>query len=178
MTSAPRGDKTAPPICQTSKRFAALFPLGLKIDLAGIAREEPSLLPALSRPTGTPATIRPRRRAAYTRCSGSGSPARRVGMSCPVCDHLDRARAGRDPDFVAALPGSSVFLADECVGRGARPHPQRGRRADEKVGFSTGWRRPPDSESGGPGHRFPAAAVFRMSARADRDPTGLLAALG
>jgi hypothetical protein len=39
-------------------------------------------------------------------------------MSCPVCDHLDRARAGRDGDFVAALPSSSVFLADEQVDRG------------------------------------------------------------
>ena len=39
-------------------------------------------------------------------------------MPCPACDRLDRARAGRDPDFVAALPASSVFLADEQVYRG------------------------------------------------------------
>ncbi len=34
-------------------------------------------------------------------------------MPCPACDRLDRSRAGRDPDFVAALAESSVFLADE-----------------------------------------------------------------
>jgi diadenosine tetraphosphate (Ap4A) HIT family hydrolase len=39
-------------------------------------------------------------------------------MPCPACDRLDRARAGRDPDFVAALPAASVFLADEQVYRG------------------------------------------------------------
>ncbi len=31
---------------------------------------------------------------------------------------MDRARAGRDPDFVAALPDSMVFLADEQAYRG------------------------------------------------------------
>jgi diadenosine tetraphosphate (Ap4A) HIT family hydrolase len=39
-------------------------------------------------------------------------------MPCPACDRLARARAGRDPDFVATLPTSSVFLADEQVYRG------------------------------------------------------------
>jgi diadenosine tetraphosphate (Ap4A) HIT family hydrolase len=39
-------------------------------------------------------------------------------MSCPACDRLDRARAGRDPDFIAALPDSMVFLADEQAYRG------------------------------------------------------------
>jgi diadenosine tetraphosphate (Ap4A) HIT family hydrolase len=39
-------------------------------------------------------------------------------MSCPVCDRLEHARAGRDPDFVVALAASSVFLADEQVYRG------------------------------------------------------------
>ena len=39
-------------------------------------------------------------------------------MPCPACDRLERARAGRDPDFVAALPEASVFLADEQVYRG------------------------------------------------------------
>jgi diadenosine tetraphosphate (Ap4A) HIT family hydrolase len=39
-------------------------------------------------------------------------------MSCPACDRLERARAGRDPEFVATLPESSVFLADEQVYRG------------------------------------------------------------
>jgi diadenosine tetraphosphate (Ap4A) HIT family hydrolase len=39
-------------------------------------------------------------------------------MPCPACDRLDRARAGRDPDFVTALSASSVFLADEQTYRG------------------------------------------------------------
>jgi len=39
-------------------------------------------------------------------------------MPCPACDRLDRSRAGRDPDFVAALSASSVFLADEQAYRG------------------------------------------------------------
>jgi diadenosine tetraphosphate (Ap4A) HIT family hydrolase len=39
-------------------------------------------------------------------------------MPCPACDRLDRSRAGRDPDFVAALSESRVFLADEQVYRG------------------------------------------------------------
>jgi diadenosine tetraphosphate (Ap4A) HIT family hydrolase len=39
-------------------------------------------------------------------------------MPCPACDRLDRARAGRDPDFVTALSASSVFLADEQAYRG------------------------------------------------------------
>jgi diadenosine tetraphosphate (Ap4A) HIT family hydrolase len=37
-------------------------------------------------------------------------------MPCPACDRIDRAR--RDPDFVAALSESSVFLADEQAYRG------------------------------------------------------------
>ena len=41
-----------------------------------------------------------------------------AAMPCPACDRLERARAGRDPDFVAALPEASVFLADEQVYRG------------------------------------------------------------
>jgi diadenosine tetraphosphate (Ap4A) HIT family hydrolase len=39
-------------------------------------------------------------------------------MSSPACDRLDRARAGRDPEFVATLRASSVFLADEQAYRG------------------------------------------------------------
>jgi len=39
-------------------------------------------------------------------------------MPCPACDRLERARAGRDADFVAGLTASSVFLADEQVYRG------------------------------------------------------------
>ena len=39
-------------------------------------------------------------------------------MPCPACDRLARARAGRDSDFVATLPESSVFLADEQIYRG------------------------------------------------------------
>ena len=39
-------------------------------------------------------------------------------MPCPACDRLDRARAGREPDFVASLRAASVFLADEQVYRG------------------------------------------------------------
>ena|SRR5215813_14073363 len=39
-------------------------------------------------------------------------------MSCPACDRLARGRAGRDPDFVASLTASSVFLADEQAYRG------------------------------------------------------------
>ena len=39
-------------------------------------------------------------------------------MPCAACDRLERGRAGRDPDFVAALSASSVFLADEQVYRG------------------------------------------------------------
>jgi diadenosine tetraphosphate (Ap4A) HIT family hydrolase len=39
-------------------------------------------------------------------------------MACAACDRLERARAGRDPDFVAALSESSVFLADEQTYRG------------------------------------------------------------
>src|SRR5262245_5701038 len=39
-------------------------------------------------------------------------------MSCSACDRLDRHRTARDPDFVAALTASSVFLADEQGYRG------------------------------------------------------------
>ena len=39
-------------------------------------------------------------------------------MACTACDRLEGARAGRDPDFVASLPESSVFLADEQTYRG------------------------------------------------------------
>ena len=39
-------------------------------------------------------------------------------MPCPACERIERGRAGRDPDFVAALPESSVFLADEQTYRG------------------------------------------------------------
>ena len=39
-------------------------------------------------------------------------------MACSACERIDRGRAGRDPDFVAALPESSVFLADEQTYRG------------------------------------------------------------
>ena len=42
-------------------------------------------------------------------------PGYTAAMPCPACDRLERARAGRDPDFVAALPEASVFLADERV---------------------------------------------------------------
>jgi diadenosine tetraphosphate (Ap4A) HIT family hydrolase len=41
-----------------------------------------------------------------------------TAMACPACERIDRGRAGRDPDFVAALPESSVFLADEQTYRG------------------------------------------------------------
>jgi len=41
-----------------------------------------------------------------------------TAMACSACERIDRGRAGRDPDFVAALPESSVFLADEQTYRG------------------------------------------------------------
>lgn len=39
-------------------------------------------------------------------------------MSCLACDRIERIRRGEDPEFVATLAESHVFLADEQAYRG------------------------------------------------------------